>query len=222
MTTAPAPHRVGRRGRPGQRDAAAAGRRAGRTIPVHALARRGMGAAGRGLRRRLDGRSYPRGVAACFRGTCRGGLSTRHTGWRKIGEDWIYLHAGGAIGKHGPAAAIAVSLPDALAGFQLPDPPDGPALAEAIRASLRMLDGLAPDRIAFPLLAVAYRAVLGPADFSEHLAGPTGNYKTELGTLAQQHYGAEINARNLPGSWGSHGQLFGGRRVHPQGRTTAY
>ena len=131
-----------------------------------------------------------------------------HTGWRKIGEDWFYLHGGGAIGKDGPAADIAVSLPDALARFDLPEPPDGPALAEAIRASLRMLDGLAPDRIAFSLLAAAYRPVLGPADFSLHLSGATGNYKTEAATLAQQHYGADMHARQLPGSWSSTGNAL--------------
>jgi Domain of unknown function (DUF3854)/Domain of unknown function (DUF927) len=128
-----------------------------------------------------------------------------HTGWRKIGEDWFYLHGDGAIGAEGRSEAVETALPEALAGFQLPDPPDGPALAEAIRASLRILDGLAPDRIAFPLLAAVYRAVLGPADFALHLAGPTGCFKTEAAALAQQHCGAGMDARNLPGSWSSTG-----------------
>jgi hypothetical protein len=133
-----------------------------------------------------------------------------HVGWRKIGGDWLYLHAGGAIGADGPAAGVEVSLPDPLAGFRLPDPPTGAELAAAVRASLALLRELAPDRVAFPLLAAVYRAVLGPADFAEHLSCPTGNFKTELATLAQQHYGAEIHARSLPGSWSSTGNALEG------------
>jgi hypothetical protein len=131
-----------------------------------------------------------------------------HTGWRKIGDDWFYLHAGGAIGAEGRSEAVETALPDALARFDLPDPPHAQALAEAIRASLRILDGLAPDRITFPPLAAVYRAVLGPADFSLHLSGATGNYKTELAALAQRHYGADMDARNLPGSWASTGNAL--------------
>jgi hypothetical protein len=73
---------------------------------------------------------------------------------------------------------------------------------------LEILNGLAPDRVAFPLLAAPYRAVLGGCDFSEHLAGPTGNFKTELATLIGQHHGAGLDARNLPGNWGSTGNAL--------------
>jgi hypothetical protein len=132
-----------------------------------------------------------------------------HTGWRDVDGRWVYLHAGGAIGGDGPAPDIAVSLPEALTGYVLPDPPSGAGLAEAVRASLRILD-LAPDRIMVPLLGAAYRAVLGPADCSLHLAGPTGAGKTELLALAQQHYGAVLDARHLPGSWSSTGNALEG------------
>jgi hypothetical protein len=133
-----------------------------------------------------------------------------HTGWRKIGDEWFYLHAGGAIGANGPAAGVEVSLPGPLAGFQLPAPPTGKDLAAAVRASLGMLDGLAPDGIAFPPLAAVYRAVLGPSDFSVHVAGLTGVFKSELAALCQQHFGAGLDARNLPGSWSSTGNALEG------------
>jgi hypothetical protein len=133
-----------------------------------------------------------------------------HTGWRRIGERWYYLHAGGAIGPNGLAADVAVSLPEALAGFKLPTPPTAKELAAAVRASLGLLDGLAPDRIVFPLLAAVYRAVLGDCDFSPHLAGPTGVFKSELAALAQQHFGAGLDARHLPGSWSSTGNALEG------------
>jgi hypothetical protein len=139
--------------------------------------------------------------------TCR--TVYTHTGWRKIGDDWYFLHAGGAIGPKGLAIHVEVSLPDPLAGFRLPNPPAGPALADAIRASLGMLR-LGPDRATFPLLAAVYRAVLGYTDFALHLAGPTGCFKSEAAALAQQHYGAGLDARHLPASWSSTGNALEG------------
>jgi hypothetical protein len=130
-----------------------------------------------------------------------------HTGWRRDGNSWQYLHGAGAIGPSGPAAGVEVSLPDPLAGFVLPPPPQGEALVSAVRASLGLLNGLVPDRIAFPLLAAVFRAGLGdapgPIDFSPHLAGPHGAGKSELAALAQQHFGAGLDARHLPGNWAS-------------------
>jgi hypothetical protein len=133
-----------------------------------------------------------------------------HTGWRPIGETWYYLHGAGAIGPDGLVTEVQVSLPDALAGFELPAPPEGEELAAAVRASLGLLDGLAPGRIAFPLLAAVCRAALGDCDFSVHLAGPTGVFKSELTALGQQHYGPGLDARHLPGSWSSTGNALEG------------
>jgi hypothetical protein len=131
----------------------------------------------------------------------------RHTGWRRIEENWVYLHAGGAIGADGLDADVPVLLPDALSEFRLPAPSEGPALAAAIRASLGLLR-LGPDHLTFPLLAVVYRAVLGDTDFSKHLVGPTGSYKTEAATLAEQHFGAGMDARHLPANWSSTGNAL--------------
>jgi hypothetical protein len=129
-----------------------------------------------------------------------------HTGWRQVGDTWHYLHGAGAIGPDGLATGVEVALPEPLAGFALPAPPSGERLVAAVRASLALLDGLVADRIAFPLLAAVYRAALGEAghiDFSLHLAGPHGAGKSELAALAQQHFGAALDARHLPGSWAS-------------------
>jgi hypothetical protein len=141
-----------------------------------------------------------------------------HPGWRRIGEAWNYLHASGAIGPDGPAPDVEVDLAGRggrgpLAAFVLSPPPAGDELAAAARASLALLDGLAPDRLVFPLVAAAYRAALGdapgPIDFALHLAGDTGAGKTELAALAQQHFGAGLDARHLPGSWSSTANALG-------------
>jgi hypothetical protein len=124
-----------------------------------------------------------------------------HTGWRQVDGTWVYLHGGGAIGPTGADPFFAVDLSE-LRHYELPAPPDGRALIAALRASLGILD-VAADRITIPLLAATYRAALDAADFSIHLAGGTGAGKTELAALAQQHFGATMNARRLPASWSS-------------------
>src|SRR5262249_49285197 len=90
----------------------------------------------------------------------------------------------------------------------LPAPPEGEAQVRAVRASLSLLDGLAPDRVSFPLLAGAYRAALGYADFSLFQEGPTGVFKSEQAALPPQHYGPGLDARHLPGSWSSTGNAL--------------
>lgn len=126
-----------------------------------------------------------------------------HLGWRKIGGEYLYLHAGGAIGANGPAEGISVDPSRALRDYVLPDPPQGEDLAAAVRASLDLLN-VGPAHITFPLLAADYRAPLAealPVDLSLFLAGQTGAKKTELTALAQAHYGAGFHGKNLPGNW---------------------
>ncbi|MGE4104031.1 MAG: DUF3854 domain-containing protein [Pirellulales bacterium] len=125
-----------------------------------------------------------------------------HTGWRKIGDRWAYLHAGGAIVAEGVDSTILVSLSGALAKYNLPAPPSGTSLIDAVKTSLRLLN-LAPGKLMFPLLAATYRSVLGGCDFSLFLVGPSGVFKSEAGALYQQHWGPELDARNFPGNWSS-------------------
>src|SRR5262249_28770856 len=60
-----------------------------------------------------------------------------HLGWREVAPGtWAYLHNGGAIGAG--EATVSVQLAESLAHFNLPEPPTGNALKEAVRASLRL------------------------------------------------------------------------------------
>ncbi len=127
-----------------------------------------------------------------------------HTGWAKINGTYAYLHAGGAIAAEKLQSVTAVELGPPLDKFTLPDPPAGAALIDAIRASLKLVD-LADDELMLPLLAATYRSIFGPADFSLFLVGRTGAGKSELAALCQQHFGPELDARRLPGSWSSTG-----------------
>jgi hypothetical protein len=125
-----------------------------------------------------------------------------HLGWRKHGADWVYLHAGGAIGAEGPRGNLRVELPAVLQNYQVQSPADRQEQVSAVRASLRCL-ALAPDRISFPLLAAVYRAPLGKVDFSIFLTGQTGTFKTALAALCQQHFGAAMEANRLPANFTS-------------------
>lgn len=126
-----------------------------------------------------------------------------HTGWVRSGDEgtWVFCHAGGVIGTT-TADAITVRLDDGLDRFVLPEPLEGEERLAAVRASLQMLE-VGNERLIFPLLAAIFRAVLGAADFSIFLVGPTGVFKSELAALAQQHFGSGLDARHLPGSWTS-------------------
>lgn len=125
-----------------------------------------------------------------------------HTGWREHGGAWVYIHAGGAIGLPPGATPISVDLQPPLTRFVLPAPVTGDAATAAVRASLQILD-LAERRLTVPILAAVYRAPLGGVDFALHVAGPSGVFKSEAAALAQQHFGAELDARHFPGSWSS-------------------
>lgn len=130
-----------------------------------------------------------------------------HLGWRKIGDEWLYLHAGGPIGPIGPISGIEVEPPCALARYTLPSPPDREELSAAIRSSMQMLDVL-PLEVTVPVYCAIWRAATGTCDFSIHISGQTGTGKSELAALAQRHYGAGLDARHLPGSWSSTGNAL--------------
>lgn len=131
-----------------------------------------------------------------------------HTGWRYIDGAWVYLHGRGAIGASGVVPGVEVRLSGTLAGYCLPDPPSGEDLATAVSSCLG-LEKLAPLTVTVPLLGAAYRAALGPAEASVALVGSTGEGKSELAALAQQHFGADFHAKNLPGNWSSTANALG-------------
>ncbi len=130
-----------------------------------------------------------------------------HLGWRKQEQHWVYLHAGGALGAEGSLSSSQVQLPTPLQDYQLRVPADSDGLVRAVRGSLEFLR-VAPDRISFPLLAAVYRAALGGVNFSMFLSGPSGVFKSALAALCQQHFGAAMQASNLPANFASTGNAL--------------
>ena len=126
----------------------------------------------------------------------------KHTGWRKIDKKWFYFAGNGAIGTDGIIDSIEIGLPDGLEKYTLSKPKDNDELICAIRASLKLLD-IVPDDLGFPLYCAIWRSILGGADYSIHISGPTGAGKSVIAALVQQHFGSGMTDRNLPGSWSS-------------------
>ncbi len=126
-----------------------------------------------------------------------------HTGWRKIGGRWVYLHACGAIGADD--VTVDVSNEGYLTRYTIPS--NAVNKQEAARMTLRFLD-VAGDKITIPLFALIHLAPLceplrqagrEPA-FVIWLHGVTQSMKSSLAAVALSHFG-EFSALNLPASF---------------------
>jgi hypothetical protein len=132
-----------------------------------------------------------------------------HIGWRQIGDQYHYLSASGALGADGLRTDIDVTLADSrLRYYDLPDPPEGNALKEAVREVFDLL----PDEeqvkktLTYPEIAKVFRAPLNelvPIEATDFLTGVTGSRKTALSSVFQSFYGAGFNASTLPANWSS-------------------
>jgi len=125
----------------------------------------------------------------------------RRTGWVKTGDDWSYIHAGGAIGA-AANGSIESDLDCHISAFDLPEPTEETDVVHCVRGVLRILE-LGRDELVYPLLAAPFRAVLGEADFGIWIEGETGVFKSELASLLQRFFGPTMSADNLPGRWTS-------------------
>lgn len=120
-----------------------------------------------------------------------------HTGWRKIGNAWVYL-SGSTTGTD----EYEVDLGSELARYKLPTVIDDQIAS--VRLSLELLN-VAPLRITAPLFAACYRAPLVsafPQDLSLWLEGRTGSMKSTLAALFLSLFGG-FDRLHLPGTWAS-------------------
>ena len=111
-----------------------------------------------------------------------------HTGWRKVDDQRVYLHCGGAVGYSG-YNEIQVDLGNEMSRYQLPAKPEDPP--GAFRTSLEILD-VADPMVGLPLWAAMYQAPLGaimPNRMVLWAYGPTNTFKSSLVLLAMCHFG---------------------------------
>ncbi len=158
-------------------------------------------------------KEYARAAIQSFSMTAEERCIYTHTGWCKVDGQWLFLHAGGAIGGTGAVSVINVRLAGSMNCYELRLPANSAAMISAVKASLELLE-LGPPSISFPLLAATYRAVFGEADFALHVAGETGAFKSEVAALHQQHFGATMNRLKLPGAWSSTGNALESLAFH--------
>ena len=69
------------------------------------------------------------------------------------------------MGEPGAVEGVDVDLPDSLSRYELPQPPQGAELRDAVDAATSLLD-VAPPRMTVPLLAAVFRSVISEVDFS--------------------------------------------------------
>jgi hypothetical protein len=125
-----------------------------------------------------------------------------HTGWRVINDHWYYLTANGAIPNQ-EGSSVEVLLAGPLTSVKLESPTVEAPKDDGI---LQDIIDLGPLDVVLPLFSGVWCALLGEfvtLDFSIHLEGPTGSYKSELAGLFQGFFGKEFNARHLPANWSS-------------------
>lgn len=122
-------------------------------------------------------------------------------GWQDIGGKRNYLHNGGAISAAGNNPSVSTQLPPELSRYNLAVDPKI-RVGDAIAATLA-LQYLGPPEVMWPLIAACFAPLYGPVDYAMHVTGRTGTYKSELCSLMQSHYGADMDARHLPASWSS-------------------
>lgn len=123
----------------------------------------------------------------------------RHIGWTKLNGEPAYLHQKGAITGDGNREDVEVLLPAELSRYNLLTTIP---VQTGIAATLDLIT-IGPREVTWPLLAATLAPLYGPVDFAIHVTGRTGTYKSELLSLFQSHFGSEMDARHLPGSWSS-------------------
>lgn len=132
-----------------------------------------------------------------------------HTGFREIKGQYVYLHAGGAIGSP-PGSNISVKLTKELKKYILPPYPltNQERAAdflenekEALKVSFSFLD-IGKREITLPLLCLIFLSplttILDPMpNFAFYLFGQSGTFKTTLAILALSHFGKFTSAESL-------------------------
>lgn len=124
-----------------------------------------------------------------------------HLGWRKLGDIWVYLHAGGAVGSEG----VEIELPERLVKYSLPQKTED--LKEAVKAALSILE-LGPKEITYPSLAMVFLAPLMEPlrlahiepGFILYIWGKTGSLKSTLIALLLCFFGS-FDQKTLPASF---------------------
>lgn len=123
-----------------------------------------------------------------------------HLGWTRHEREWVYLHAGGALGASGAVPGVEVRLEGRLRLYDLPAPATAGDLEDAWKSSLLFLDA-GPIEVTGPLWLAIFRAAMGGTNYSLHLVGTPEAGKSELAALVTGHFGPGLDPKNALACW---------------------
>ena len=124
----------------------------------------------------------------------------RHLGWRQVNNEWIYCHAGGAIGA--PDILVDVSK-ERFERYTLPSSLG--KLKEGLSASLKFLE-MGDPLVTYPTWSLPWRAVLCealPCTVVPYVVGPSGVFKSSHIACLLAHHGHFRSKDDLPAHWES-------------------
>lgn len=120
-----------------------------------------------------------------------------HTGWRKRGDKWVYLHGNGAVGGR-----AHVKLDGTVARYRLPNGAEEPEKAVALLLKLQEVSSPDVGVLLLGAFALAPLAEVLPLTMSYALIGPTGSFKTSLAAVVLGCFG-DFDASQMTESWES-------------------
>jgi len=130
-----------------------------------------------------------------------------HTGWRRCDDEWLYLHAGGALGATGNRGDVSVSLIEGrLSSYDFSEAMTAAPSTADVATTIEQLTELGPSSVVGPLIASAVCAAIVecmPVDFSIFVYGTSGTFKSETTALIQNFFGARFDGKSLPANWSS-------------------
>lgn len=125
------------------------------------------------------------------------------TGWRRIDDREVFLHAGGAINAP-EDASVTVKMPERagkLGWLALPAALEGEDLKRGVTQCLEVMFAHVP--VTLPLCAAAWRAVLGQNRNVLFVYGTQKIGKTTAMLWAQNHFATRYTTADTPLSWSS-------------------
>jgi two-component sensor histidine kinase len=128
----------------------------------------------------------------------------QHTGWRRVDNCYVYLTAGGAIGKDGFNHNVATDLPGNLTDYDLPEPRDAADID--LLGICDLLVELIDEGAGLLMLGCVFRSVFAefkPCTVSLFLVGTTGTRKSAVLGVLMAFFGARFNGFHLPENWSS-------------------
>lgn len=123
-----------------------------------------------------------------------------YTGWAKVGEEDVYVHAGGAIGARGAVKDVEVlGNHRVIRGMKLPEALKSEYLLHGLLSSIELMS--MQPKVTIPLFGAVWRAAMGGAKLAMILVGKTARGKTLRAALAQSYFGAFWTEKEVPVLW---------------------